>query len=208
MPLVAAATAPYMVIVTKFMSGGNLFHLIHSGTVSDDLVFLRIVADVASAMAYLHSCEPPVVHRDLTSPNVLIDADGRAHVSDFGLAKIKHPQLLPSGQRGNLSWLAPEALYQTAFEMPCDVYSFGVILWEVTTRLVPYAGCSRHEIETAKRAGNAPGPIPEACPPAILQLIELCLHINPASRPSFEVIWQGLEQLLAEVLRLAAAQRQ
>jgi serine/threonine protein kinase len=196
MQLVACAGEPLMVIVTKYMSGGNLYQLIHSGTVSDDAVFVRIVADIASAMAYLHACEPPVVHRDLTSPNVLIDANYRAYVSDFGLAKIKHPHLLPSGQRGNLSWLAPEALYQTAFEKPCDVYSFGVILWEVTSRLVPYAGLNRREIEAAKRAGSSPGPIPDACPPVFRQLIELCVHVNPASRPEFAVISEGLEQLI------------
>ena len=59
----------------------------------------------------------------LTCRRVKIHVDGRAIVSDFGLAKVKHPQLLPSGQRGNLSWLAPEAIYQAAFDKPADVYS-------------------------------------------------------------------------------------
>lgn len=181
------------------MSGGNLFHLIHSGTVQDDLVFVQIVLDVANAMAYLHACEPPVVHRDLTSPNVLIDSDWSARVSDFGLAKTKHADMLPSGQRGNLAWLAPETLHQCAFEPPSDVYSYGIILWEVVSRQVPFAGCSRGEVEANKRAGNAPGPLPDGVPAEFGQLIAVCLHVNPESRPTFAQIYAGLDALLRSV---------
>jgi serine/threonine-protein kinase CTR1 len=75
-------------------------------------------------MSYLHNLDPPVLHRDLSSPNILIDSELVAHVADFGLAKVNERALLPSGQRGNLPWLAPETLDQCAMEPSSDVYRF------------------------------------------------------------------------------------
>jgi len=197
MELVLASHCPLMCIVTKYMSGGNLFHLIHDNSFKNDLAFVKILRDIACAMSYLHACNPAVVHRDLTSPNVLIDKDLVAKVSDFGLAKTKHPDLAPSGQRGNLSWLAPETLHQSAFEKPSDVYSFGVILWEVTARQVPFAGCTRRELEERKRAGQIPGPVPDSIPKEFVQLMAVCLHVDPTNRPTFQQIYDGLHALIS-----------
>lgn len=89
-------------------------------------------------MCYLHSFKPPIIHRDLKSPNLLVDKDWTVKVCDFGLSRVKAGTLAPWSRAGTPEWMAPEVLRNEPSNESCDVYSFGVILYELITRKEPW----------------------------------------------------------------------
>ena len=107
---------------------------------------LHVALDAALGMLHLHSRSPPVVHRDLKSPNLLLDAASRCKVADFNLSRILEEVGQRSGAASTVAvptnprWLAPEVLGGQRPSPPSDVYSFGVVLWELLTWELPYSG--------------------------------------------------------------------
>ncbi|ELR18280.1 protein kinase domain containing protein [Acanthamoeba castellanii str. Neff] len=106
---------------------------------------VKLALGIAKGMHYIHS--QGIVHRDLKSPNVLIDSKWNAEVADFGLSTARHAAGL------SIPWAAPEILSDstTADGVLADIYSFGIILWEIITREKPYNGMSPAAIAVAKR---------------------------------------------------------
>uniref|UniRef100_A0A453QA77 non-specific serine/threonine protein kinase n=1 Tax=Aegilops tauschii subsp. strangulata TaxID=200361 RepID=A0A453QA77_AEGTS len=94
---------------------------------------LNIARDVAHALAYMHhDCFAPIVHRDITSNNILLDLEFKAHISDFGLAKVLDVDASNcTSLAGTKGYLAPELAYKTRVTEKCDVYSFGVLVLEL-----------------------------------------------------------------------------
>ena len=91
---------------------------------------LSMAYDVAKGMNYLHKRNPPIVHRDLKSPNLLVDKKYTVKVCDFGLSRLKANTFLSSkSAAGTPEWMAPEVLRDEPSNEKSDVYSFGVILW-------------------------------------------------------------------------------
>lgn len=170
----------------------------------------RIANDVAKGMAYLHSFQPPIVHRDLRSPNVFLIslnpmAKTVAKVGDFGLARHVDPRLhegLPTWQ-----WLAPEILdyNNVEYDERSDIYSFGIVLYEIASRKLPYTEeywerFQRNGYFQAKDCISAivkdqcrPTP-PPACPPEFRDLMKACWAHNPKDRPSFVQIVNTLSR--------------
>ncbi|OWZ22354.1 TKL/DRK protein kinase [Phytophthora megakarya] len=127
-------------LVMEYLERGDVLSLLRSSitlTWSDPL--LKIATDVAQGVSYLHNCDPPLVHRDLKSSNLLCTRTYSCKVSDFGESKR---QLLPgklfSTIVGTPYWLAPEILREERYDTQVDCYSFGVILVELETRHEPY----------------------------------------------------------------------
>lgn len=89
-------------------------------------------------MCYLHSFKPPIIHRDLKSPNLLVDKDWTVKVSDFGLSRVKAQTMAPWSRAGTPEWMAPEVLRNEPSNEKCDVYSYGVILYELVTGREPW----------------------------------------------------------------------
>jgi serine/threonine protein kinase len=102
---------------------------------------------VAEGVYYLHSNTPPILHRDLKSLNILVDADWNIKVSDFGLTDFKPDVDKPHNlQLGTPFWMAPEAMEHQEFSEASDVYSFGMIIWEMFTRQVPFPNMNPHQV--------------------------------------------------------------
>jgi serine/threonine protein kinase len=158
--MAACTKPPRMCIVMEFMALGSLFDLLHNELIADLPMALKVklVYQAAKGMQFLHSSG--IVHRDLKSLNLLLDAKWNVKVSDFGLTRFKS-SIKPRGQgsaggnagevEGSVPWMAPEVLEDKADvdHSLGDVYSFGIIMWEVLSRDQPYAGMMPAQIAVA-----------------------------------------------------------
>ena len=100
-----------------------------------------MASDIAAGMAHLHSRSPPLLHRDLRSPNILVDSSWRAKIADLGLSKIAEEAMAASSTlvQVNPRWAAPEIVAKgNPPTFASDVYSFGVVLWELLTWDLPW----------------------------------------------------------------------
>jgi len=186
---------PNVCLVTEFMPRGDLHKIIHDKTIALDKNLMKsILIDVSRGINYLHSSNPVVIHRDLKSHNVLIGEHWNAKVADFGLCKIIQSWEETSKYTpcGTPKWAAPEVLRNEQYTTKADVYSFAIILWEITTRLDPFPGMSAFElIVQVGKHGLRPGVIAEGNP--LGTLILECWDDKASLRPSFERILAILE---------------
>jgi len=149
----ACVRKPDLCIIMEFMELGTLFDLIHNELVSDIpfVLSLKLMHQAAKGMHFLHSSG--IVHRDLKSPNLLLNRQWNLKVADFGLTVLRaDPKDGKAKQQGELAgslmWMAPELLaeYDKVDYMMSDIYSFGIVMWEVLTRSHPYAGLTQAQI--------------------------------------------------------------
>lgn len=166
-----------------------------------------IIMDVAEGMLYLYSRSPPLFHRDLKSPNVLITANWQAKVSDFGMAKFDTSAIMSAsnstnsagkGGLGSTKWKAPELFKfpRPNFNESCDVYSFGIVVWEVLTGLVPYKAIPNEALSGMVLYKNErPEPMPEGKYGPLVQLMEQCWQQEPGARLTFRAIVDVLTPL-------------
>ncbi|PWA41625.1 serine/threonine-protein kinase, active site protein [Artemisia annua] len=119
---------------------GSLFRLLQRNTTKLDWRRrVHMAMDIARGMNYLHHCHPPIIHRDLKSSNLLVDKNWNVKVGDFGLSRIKHETYLTTKTgKGTPQWMAPEVLRNEQADEKSDIYSFGVVLWELTTEKIPW----------------------------------------------------------------------
>ena len=105
-----------------------------------DLELINKLIQVADGMAYLHAMDPPILHRDLKSANVMLSEGGkRLAIADFGLARYcaAHGKSM-TAETGSYRWMAPEVIRHEPYNERCDVYSFGILAWEMMTYRVPF----------------------------------------------------------------------
>ena len=155
----------------------------------------RVACGAARGMTYLHSGVPPVLHRDLKSANLLLDESYTAKVCDFGLSRLKAQEKSMTGNCGTVQWMAPEILANQPYAEPADVFSFGIILWELLTAECPYEGMSAIQCALAVLNKNYRPEIPEWCPPQYGALIRACIDKIPAARPTFAQIILALDAM-------------
>ncbi|KAK4401221.1 putative serine/threonine-protein kinase SIS8 [Sesamum angolense] len=119
---------------------GSLYKLLHRPNIQiDEKRRIKMALDVAKGMNYLHTSHPIIVHRDLKTPNLLVDKNWVVKVCDFGMSRLQHHTFLSSkSTAGTAEWMAPEVLRNEPSNEKSDVYSFGVILWELATLRVPW----------------------------------------------------------------------
>ncbi|KAL6072733.1 TKL/DRK protein kinase, variant 1 [Balamuthia mandrillaris] len=157
-------------------------------------LLLKILRDVARGMTFLHGFEPPIVHRDLKSQNLLIDENWNTKVADFGMSRVRAVTSTMT-RVGTPQWMAPEMLREQRYTEKADVYSFGVVLWELLTGEPPFRGVNPFRVIYMVAHEKVMLPTPTNCPPALATLLQQCLNQNPKQRPSFHEILQQLEAL-------------
>lgn len=190
----AVTRPPHLSILTEFLPRGSLYQLLHRRNAHiDERRRMKMALDVARGMNYLHTSHPTVVHRDLKSPNLLVDKNWVVKVSDFGLSRLKHHTFLSSkSTAGTPEWMAPEVLRNEQADEKCDVYSFGVILWELATLQLPWTGLNSMQVVGAVGFQNRRLEIPPNVDPTIQQIIRDCWENDPSLRPSFSQLMTRL----------------
>ncbi|MCO5574518.1 hypothetical protein L7F22_028303 [Adiantum nelumboides] len=195
----AVTKRPNFSIVTEYLPRGSLFRLIHRAgarEMLDEKRRIRMAIDVARGMNYLHRMNPPIVHRDLKSPNLLVDKTWTVKVCDFGLSRLKGNTFLSSrSAAGTPEWMAPEVLRDEPSNEKSDVYSFGVILWELVTLQQPWSGLSPAQVVGAVGFQNRRLQIPTGIHDQVAALIAACFDDDPRKRPSFISIMESLKTI-------------
>ncbi|XP_010693405.1 uncharacterized protein LOC104906362 [Beta vulgaris subsp. vulgaris] len=188
--------------VTEFMVDGSLRHvLLRKDRHLDRRKRLIIAMDAAFGMEYLHSKN--IVHFDLKCDNLLVNLKDPSRpickVGDFGLSKIKRNTLVSGGVRGTLPWMAPELLNGSSSKVSekVDVFSFGIVLWEILTGEEPYANMHYGAIIGGIVNNTLRPLIPNYCDAEWRMLMEQCWAPNPAVRPSFTEIAGRLRAMAA-----------
>lgn len=207
----AVTEPPKLSIVTEYLSRGSLYKLLHipdARVVVDERLRLNMAYDVAKGMNYLHQRRPPIVHRDLKSPNLLVDGTYTVKVCDFGLSRSKPNTYISSKTAaGTPEWMAPEVLREDPSNEKSDVFSFGVILWELVTLRKPWRNSTPSQVISAVGFKGKRLEIPKNVNPMVAALIETCWAEEPEIRPSFPSIMETLQQLLmSSVSRPLSAQ--
>jgi GTPase SAR1 family protein len=197
--LLGVSLRPEPSMVMEYMNGGHLFSYLHrSGKKICWEEKMSLAMDVARGMQFIHSTKPPIVHRDLKSPNVLLThrADKpypSAKIADFGLSRgLEWSSHYSDKVVDNPTWLAPEVLRKERYNEKVDIYAFGVILYELATQKQFFGEISFfHELEETVLHGTRP-PISDEIPSYVRQLIEVCWQEDSHKRPDFNVIVQTL----------------
>ncbi|KDO46099.1 hypothetical protein CISIN_1g005247mg [Citrus sinensis] len=196
----AVTEPPNLSIVTEYLSRGSLYKLLHipdARVVVDERLRLNMAYDVAKGMNYLHQRRPPIVHRDLKSPNLLVDSTYTVKVCDFGLSRSKPNTYISSKTAaGTPEWMAPEVLREDPSNEKSDVFSFGVILWELITLQKPWRNSTPSQVISAVGFKGRRLEIPKNVNPMVAALIETCWAEEPEIRPSFPSIMETLQQFL------------
>ncbi|CAN6165972.1 unnamed protein product [Urochloa humidicola] len=179
--------------VTEFMVNGSLRHVLQrKDKYLDRRKRLIIAMDAAFGLEYLHSKN--IVHFDLKCDNLLVNLKDQSRpickVGDFGLSKIKRNTLVSGGVRGTLPWMAPELLNGSSNKVSekVDVFSFGIVLWEILTGEEPYANMHYGAIIGGIVNNTLRPPVPASCDPEWRRLMEQCWAPDPAQRPAFTEI--------------------
>jgi class 3 adenylate cyclase len=171
-------------LVMEYMDNGSLYDLLHNETMAiEGEYILPILRDIVQGVRFLHAATPKVIHGDLKAQNILVDGKFRSKVADFGLSQKKCV-----GATGTPFWMAPELLTgESPNSSSTDVYSFGIILYELYSRKDPYEGEDAMEVlkQVADPLINKRPPTPMSCPPEIQALMTECLSGEPERRPSF-----------------------
>ncbi|MFS7909467.1 putative protein kinase TKL-CTR1-DRK-2 family [Helianthus anomalus] len=202
----AVISPQYLCIVTELLPRGSLFKLLQRSTTQLDWRRrIYMAMDIARGMIYLHNCQPPIIHRNLKSSNLLVDKNWTLKVGDFGLSRIKHETYLKTNTRtGMPQWMAPEVLRNEQVDEKSDVYSYGVVLWEITTGKIPWENLNSMQVIGAVGFMDKRLEIPNDVDPQWGSLIESCWSREPESRPTFKEILSKLKDLQKKYSRAPA----
>lgn len=197
-------------LVMEFVSGGNLLafvrrnkchnpHYINMLSSLNERQLLKIAEDVANGMNYLSNLN--LVHRDLAARNVLLTAEKVAKVTDFGLARDVHSEGVytktTTAGRLPVKWMAPESIRFHIYTTKSDVWSFGVLLWEIITiGECPYPGIPARLLAGKLMSGYRMKK-PTQCSDELYEVMKACWQLDTEARPTFAELANILRGFLA-----------
>ncbi|GAB1293815.1 Mitogen-activated protein kinase kinase kinase 21 [Apodemus speciosus] len=211
---------PHLCLVLEFARGGALNRALAAAAPDPRApgprrarripphVLVNWAVQIARGMLYLHEeAVVPILHRDLKSSNILllekIEHDDICNktlkITDFGLAREWHRTTRMSAA-GTYAWMAPEVIRSSLFSKGSDIWSYGVLLWELLTGEVPYRGIDGLAVAYGVAVNKLTLPIPSTCPEPFAKLMKECWEQDPHIRPSFALILQQLTAIEEAVL--------
>ncbi|KAH0775106.1 hypothetical protein KY290_012243 [Solanum tuberosum] len=183
-------------VVVEYLPGGTLKSFLIKNH-RRKLVFkvvVQLALDLARGLSYLHS--EKIVHRDVKTENMLLDRNRTLKIADFGVARVEasNPNDM-TGETGTLGYMAPEVLNGNPYNRKCDVYSFGICLWEIYCCDMPYPDLSFSEVTTAVVRQNLRPEIPRCCPSSLGNVMKRCWDASPDKRPEMDEVVTLLETI-------------
>ncbi len=201
--VVAVVVVVVIVVAVVFVVGGSLSAIVHERHVPLQVMHVvQIGRGICSGMFFLH--RNGILHRDLTSENVMLKTDGVCKLIDFGFA-VRVPDAAPAcvyklRPAGNARWRAPEITLRMPYGSSADVYSFGVILNEMLSRQRPFPAVARsRDVAQLATRGGRPDMLFVGMEP-LRGVIAAAWSADPLARPTFEVLLQRLTDIFQQLL--------
>jgi len=193
-------------LILEYCAGGSLFELLHNcgRVVLSWHQKLKVIHDTASALDYLHTFNPPILHRDLKSLNLMLLKEVQDSVAlpeiklaDFGFARAYEDSSMTQCV-GTKHWMAPEVLNSTQYTEKADIFSFAMVTYEVICRLVPFEELDPSDVARALSRGQRPpfDEWPGQAPADLKELVETCWAQDPQQRPESSQIVAAVATLL------------
>ncbi|PIN09163.1 Tyrosine kinase [Handroanthus impetiginosus] len=183
-------------VVVEFLPGGTLKNFLYKNRKKKLAlrVVVQLALDLSRGLSYLHSKK--IVHRDVKAENMLLETQRTLKIADFGVARVEaqNPRDM-TGETGTLGYMAPEVLDGKPYNRKCDVYSFGICLWEIYCCDLPYPDLSFAEVSSAVVRQNLRPEIPRCCPSALANIMKKCWDTNPEKRPDMDEVVRWLEAI-------------
>ncbi|TTL25872.1 Mitogen-activated protein kinase kinase kinase 12 [Bagarius yarrelli] len=190
--------APCYCIIMEYCAQGQLYEVLRAGRKITPSLLVDWAMGIAGGMNYLHLHK--IIHRDLKSPNMLITHDDLVKISDFGTSKELRDKSTKMSFAGTVAWMAPEVIRNEPVSEKVDIWSFGVVLWEMLTGEIPYKDVDSSAIIWGVGNNSLQLPLPESCPDGFKILLKQCWNCKPRNRPSFRQILLHLDIASADVL--------
>ncbi|KAK1931063.1 putative serine/threonine-protein kinase drkB [Phytophthora citrophthora] len=201
-------------VVQEFMEGGDLRSLLDRyeadrRSIGFDREKTKIAMQICSALAYMHSLSPPVIHSSLKSRNVLLNGKMEAKISNFGTSP-KRTYKASTECKSVTLWTAPEIIRGEMHSADADIFSFGIILSELDMLSAPYAQARQHLRDSSCRPlldadilqkvtkGSLRVVFSESGPTALAELGRACVSVNPLKRPTAPEVLYRLQTILSE----------
>jgi serine/threonine protein kinase len=190
--LSAFTIEPPLAIITPYVNSGSLYDYTrltgNSGRLEPTQKSLIAIA-MAYGMMHLHKAH--IVHRDLKSMNVLLDSRLLPFICDFGIAKsVEGKNVQMTKDCGTTYWMAPEQISTTTYDHKVDVYSYGMVLYEMLAERLPFQG--EDPVSVAQKVLRGIRPDLHEAHPQVAALIRMCWNQDPDKRPDFAVIYKEM----------------
>ncbi|KAL5540134.1 hypothetical protein UlMin_042358 [Ulmus minor] len=187
-------------IVTEYAKGGSVrqFLMKRQSRAVPLKLAVKQALDVARGMAYVHALG--LIHRDLKSDNLLIFSDKSIKIADFGVARIEVQTEGMTPETGTYRWMAPEMIQHRPYTQKVDVYSFGIVLWELITGMLPFQNMTAVQAAFAVVNKGVRPIIPNDCLPVLGEIMSRCWDANSDVRPPFTEVVRMLENAETEIM--------
>lgn len=201
-------------LVMEYMNKGSLYQLLHVQKKKlSDRDICRLLSDMLQGLQFLHASQ--IIHRDLKSPNILLtgDAELQAKIADFGLAKTIANSHAHSNAKGTFYWMAPEVLCSNSYDFAADIWSIGLILYEMLTNQLPYHNeqwcksvqsnpvllMTSFQSHVGKHGNKPEWPTNVECNAFFKQIVHDCLHLEYKLRPNCKQLLSKLQAYAKEM---------
>ncbi len=210
-----ACIRPRPCLIMEFCSRGSLYDILNNKDIDITWsIVLRFSIEMAMAIYTLHSHKPQIIHRDIKSMNFLVTEDWTIKVCDFGLSRFYTNTNMSTlfQLRGTMCYVAPETMEGKAFTTKSDIYSMGIILWEMLYRCVtgeyqrPFSEYTyitqplQIALQASQKQLRPNIPVIEKCPKLYVSLIQSCWGPDVSKRPSAEEMQNAMNQCQKDLL--------
>lgn len=194
---------PCFCIIMEYCPYGQLYDQLKNGKRQvTPILAVEWSKQIASGMYYLHSHK--IIHRDLKSPNVLITHNDSLKITDFGTSRQWNDRSTKMSFAGTVAWMAPEVIRNELCSEKVDVWSFGVVLWELLTSEIPYKDVDSSAVIWGVGNNSLHLPVPSSCPNGFKLLLQQCWSVKARNRPSFRHILMHIDIAASELVTISS----